>query len=198
MIITVEVEPSPNCDYHPQQVFEALEEPWRVSRVRVERPDGSYGWCLVTGWCSDEDGSACEAFCAKVGDSGSGFSFLVHGGDYGLRLMPSDHFRRMEPGRRRTVGVNRTCSWLTSPTWKRRSLSLRWVIRRVAMVNRLTTSKSAMALAVALLVFVSLSVYLYLELGQRSETLDATRNTLAASESTNAALLVEKARRRLA
>ncbi len=61
------------------------------------------------------------------------------------------------------------------------------------MVNRLTTSKSAMALAVTLLVFVSLSVYLYLELGQRSETLDATRNTLAASESTNATLLVEKA-----
>ena len=48
-------------------------------------------------------------------------------------------------------------------------------------------------MAVALLVFVSLSVYLYLELGQRSETLDATRNTLAASESKNAALLVEKA-----
>ncbi len=90
MIITVEVEPSPNCDYHPQQVFEALEEPWRVSRVRVERPDGSYGWCLITGWCSNEDGSACEALCAKVGDSGSGFSFLVHGGDLGLRLMP-DH-----------------------------------------------------------------------------------------------------------
>ena len=59
------------------------------------------------------------------------------------------------------------------------------------MVNRLTTSKPAMA--VALLVFVSLSVYLYLELGQRSETLDATRKTLAASESKNAALLVEKA-----
>ena len=90
MIITVEVEPSPNCDYHPQQVFEAMEEPWRVSRVRVERPDGSYGWCLVTGWCSDKDGSACEALCAKVGDSGSGFSFLVHGGDFGLRLTP-DH-----------------------------------------------------------------------------------------------------------
>ena len=61
------------------------------------------------------------------------------------------------------------------------------------MVNRLTTSKPAMSLAVALLVFVSLSVYLYLELGQRSESLDETRSTLAASESTNAALLVEKA-----
>ena len=61
------------------------------------------------------------------------------------------------------------------------------------MINRLTTSKPAMALAVALLVFVSLSVYLYLELGQRSESLDETRSTLAASESTNAALLVEKA-----
>ena len=91
MIITVEVEPSPNCDYHPQQVFEALEEPWQVSRVRVERPDGSYGWCLVTGWCSDEDGSASETFCAKVGDSSSGFSFLVHGGDWGLRLMSAHH-----------------------------------------------------------------------------------------------------------
>ena len=91
MIITVEVEPSRNCDYHPQQVFEAMEQPWPVSRVRTDRPDGSYGWCLVTGWCGDDDGSPCDALCAKVGDSGSGFSFLVYGGDCGLRLMPAGH-----------------------------------------------------------------------------------------------------------
>lgn len=88
MIITVEIESNQNCDYSPMQVFDASEKPWPVSRIKVPRPDGSEGWCRVTGWSSEDGGTPCDSYCAKVGDSGSGFSFLIHGGDWGLRLMP--------------------------------------------------------------------------------------------------------------
>ena len=90
MIITVEVEPNDNCLDLPMQVFQALEEPWRVARVKVYQPGGSDAWCRVTSWSSDGGGTPGDAYCAKVGDSGSGFAFLVHGGDWGLRLMPAD------------------------------------------------------------------------------------------------------------
>ncbi len=88
MIITVEIEPNQNCDYSPMQVFDASEKPWPVSRIKVQRPDGSDGWCRITGWSSEDGGTPIDRYCAKVGDSGSGFSFLIHGGYWGLRLLP--------------------------------------------------------------------------------------------------------------
>lgn len=52
--------------------------------------------------------------------------------------------------------------------------------------------KSPVVLATFLVCLICLSGYLHLELGQRQEDLDTTRTNLAASESSNAALLAEK------
>ena len=54
-------------------------------------------------------------------------------------------------------------------------------------------SKLSLALAALLVAFAAFSLYLFLELGQRSETLDSTRTTLAASQSSNVVLQTEKA-----
>ena len=52
--------------------------------------------------------------------------------------------------------------------------------------------KPALALAVLVVALAVVSVYLFLELGQRSDALDSTRTTLAASQSSNVALQTEK------
>lgn len=90
MHITVEVEDNANCFGVPERIFETQGEPVKVARIRAYAPRGGYGWCRVTGWSSRGEGTPCEVRCVKVGDSGSGFAYLVFGGDWGVRLMSAE------------------------------------------------------------------------------------------------------------
>ena len=84
--IEVDVEGGGNSDLSLVRMFDALEEPRQISYVTsAMRPDGWEGPCAVTGWSSD---GPCQAFAAKVMDSGDGATLLVYGGDEGIRLRP--------------------------------------------------------------------------------------------------------------
>ena len=48
-------------------------------------------WCQVTGWCDDPNQPLCPAYAQKVEDSGAGTTFIIYGGNWGLRLKPEDH-----------------------------------------------------------------------------------------------------------
>lgn len=81
--IEIDVEAGPNTEWAVVKVFQALEEPWELSRVDSARPDGTVGPCIVTGW---SPAGPVPAYAAKVFDSGEGTVLLVYGGDAGIRL----------------------------------------------------------------------------------------------------------------
>ncbi|MBI4305166.1 MAG: hypothetical protein HY678_02500 [Chloroflexi bacterium] len=86
--IYVEVEENPNCDYLPQQAFQALEPPREAAALLLD--DGPRpGPHVVVGWSSRGGGSPTAVTYAKVTDSGAGASLLVSGGDYGIRIRPA-------------------------------------------------------------------------------------------------------------
>ena len=86
-MILLEIPPNPNCEPVEQRVFNDLEPPRPVSRVRLERA-GQPAWCAVTGWTLDN--APCPAVARKVDDSGEGVVLLISGGEAGLRLQPAD------------------------------------------------------------------------------------------------------------
>ena len=87
MLIEIDVESGPNCDWPLMRIFEAQEEPREVSRVVAMLRDGSDGLCQVTGWSDD---GPCPAYASRVADSGEGVVLLVYGGHGGIRLKPAD------------------------------------------------------------------------------------------------------------
>ena len=82
----LEIEENPNCEATPLQLFEALSPPKPVEQMWLER-DGERVLCSVTG--IEKGGDPCPAYAVKVSDSGSGFSFLIYGGSWGLRFKPA-------------------------------------------------------------------------------------------------------------
>lgn len=86
--IYIDVEESPNCDYHPIQTFETRTEEREVDELWVPGVSGKQGPHLVVGWSSDEDGSPCPVTLVEVTDSGAAVSLMVAGGDYGIRIKP--------------------------------------------------------------------------------------------------------------
>ncbi len=86
--LLLEVEDNPNCEYMPQMVYEAHEDPVPVFKVRLEDPGRPHGVYDVTGWSSDNDGSPVAALYTPVSDSGQAQVHLVFGGDWGIRLKP--------------------------------------------------------------------------------------------------------------
>lgn len=87
-VLFLEVEEGENQPLSLQLVFSAVAEPRAVRRVRLyDRgvPEGS--WYDVAGW--NADGPSGEVAGVLVEDSGSGFAYLIHGGEQGLRLRPS-------------------------------------------------------------------------------------------------------------
>ena len=85
--IELEVEAGENSDLSLLRVFDAREEPYPVATVVALRRDGTEGPCAVTGWSAD---GSCQAYAAKVWDSGDGVALLVYGGDEGIRLKQAD------------------------------------------------------------------------------------------------------------
>ncbi|HEY7268812.1 MAG TPA: hypothetical protein VH951_03205 [Dehalococcoidia bacterium] len=88
----VEVEPNANCPMSANQVYKNLTEPHLVAAVRLFEgaPEGRL--FDITGWSSVEGGSPCECYAVKVEDSSSGEAWVVYGGDFGLRLRPTESF----------------------------------------------------------------------------------------------------------
>ncbi len=88
--IYIDVEESPNCDYHPMQTFETRTPERGVVELWVSGVPGKKGGHLIVGWSSDQDGSPCPLTLVQVTDSGAAVSLLVAGGDFGLRVKPED------------------------------------------------------------------------------------------------------------
>ena len=88
--IYIEVEENDNCEYMPLQVYEARADPVPVRRARLFEPERPHGVYQVTGWSSEGSGTPCPAMYVPVSDSGQAAVHLVYGGDWGVRLKPSD------------------------------------------------------------------------------------------------------------
>jgi hypothetical protein len=88
MRIYIEVEDSDNTYSVPLRVFSTLADAYLVSKVKMDTRAGVGIRHWVTGWSSEGDGSPCPVFCVPVEDSGDAVSYLVHGGDWGLRFRP--------------------------------------------------------------------------------------------------------------
>jgi hypothetical protein len=86
----IEVESNPNSAMSANQVYKNLTEPYRVAAVRLFEGDPEGRLFDITGWSSAEGGSPCDAFAVKVEDSSAGEAWLVYGGDWGLRLRPTE------------------------------------------------------------------------------------------------------------
>ncbi|MCI0427273.1 MAG: hypothetical protein L0Z46_04590 [Nitrospiraceae bacterium] len=87
-LMIVEVESNANCE---DSVFARFKEagPVRpVLQVRLYDRNPSGAWYWVTGWSEDQQAPACPAYAQLVEDSGSGLTYLVYGGIYGLRFKP--------------------------------------------------------------------------------------------------------------
>ena len=73
----------------PLQIYEAASDPVPVSQVRLFESDRPHGLYAVTGWSSEENGSATPAMYLPVADSGQAEVHLVCGDDWGIRLKPA-------------------------------------------------------------------------------------------------------------
>ena len=87
MFIEVDVQGFLNSPMPLVRMFDAMEEPRRVTRVVASDPMGVDRECHVTGWSSES--GPCPAYAALVEDSGEGVAMLVYGGDEGIRLRPA-------------------------------------------------------------------------------------------------------------
>jgi hypothetical protein len=77
------VEDNPNCR-GDERMFAESGEAREVELVRLDRPDGTTGWCEVVA-VNGSDAFA-PARARQVEDSAAGVALLVRGGDWGLRL----------------------------------------------------------------------------------------------------------------
>ena len=60
-----------------------------MRQVKMDTRAGVGVPCWVVGWSSEGDGTPEDGVeCVAVEDSGAGLSYLVHGGDWGLRFQP--------------------------------------------------------------------------------------------------------------
>jgi hypothetical protein len=84
----IEVEDNPNCRGNGQFVFQELGAPRRIKAIRVT-DGGREAICEVV--AVGQEGIFGDAFSVKIADSGAGFAYLLHGGEWGIRLRPEDH-----------------------------------------------------------------------------------------------------------
>jgi len=86
--LIIDVEDNPNCDGVGVMRFQDLSLPKPITRLNYLRETEGILPCRVTGW--GPDGPE-PARVRKVADSGDGSAWLIYGGPWGVRLMPSDH-----------------------------------------------------------------------------------------------------------
>ena len=83
----IEVDENPNCETLDMMVFRDLEEARPVVSLKIER-EGQMIQADVTG--VDEGGKFIQAFAQKVLDSAAGHSYIIYGGEWGIRLRPHE------------------------------------------------------------------------------------------------------------
>lgn len=81
--VWIDIEDNDNCGYFPMQTFEVRGKERVASSILLDDVTNIEGRCEAVGW-SDE--GRCNVNVVPVGDSGSGESILVHGGNHGIRL----------------------------------------------------------------------------------------------------------------
>ena len=86
--IEVEVEDNENSYGVPLRVYSSKGEPYRVSQVKMDTMAGIGVLHWITGWSHEGGGTPCPAYCVPVEDSGAALSYLVYGGDWGVRFKP--------------------------------------------------------------------------------------------------------------
>lgn len=84
----VEVESNQNCEESFFARFKEVRSARPVSQVRLYDQNPAGEWYWITGWGSDEQTPACQAYVQLVEDSGAGLTHLVYGGIHGLRFKP--------------------------------------------------------------------------------------------------------------
>ncbi len=89
MQVYVEVEENANSFGVPLRAFSAKGAPYPVAQVRSDPRSGRAVPHWITGWSSEGGGSPCPARCVPVEDSGAALSYLVYGGDWGVRFKPA-------------------------------------------------------------------------------------------------------------
>ena len=93
LVVQVEVEENANCGRLPLHVFPIVGKRRPMFQIMAATPGDKETLHWVTGWSSKEGGAPCPAYCVPVEDSGSSetvLSFLVYGGDWGLRFKPAE------------------------------------------------------------------------------------------------------------
>jgi hypothetical protein len=86
----VEVESNDNTPMSANQVYKNIGARHPVSAVRLFEGEPEGRLFDLTGWSSDEGGSPCDAFAVQIEDSSEGSAWLVYGGDWGVRLRPTE------------------------------------------------------------------------------------------------------------
>ena len=86
--LKIEVEDNGNSYAVPMRLFSTLGDTSAVRRLKMDTARGTGQPHLVTGWSSEGDGAPVPAYWVAVEDSGAGISYLVYGGDWGLRFKP--------------------------------------------------------------------------------------------------------------
>lgn len=84
----VEVESNENCQSSLFARFKEMRPARPVEFVQLYDRNAAGEWYRVTGW-SDDPSPPCPAYAQLVEDSGSGTTYLVYGGLYGLRFKPA-------------------------------------------------------------------------------------------------------------
>ncbi len=89
MQIYLEVEENANSSGVPLRTFSAKGKPYPVAQLKADPRTGKPEPVSITGWSSQNGGSPCPALCVPVEDSGAAISYLVYGGDWGVRFRPA-------------------------------------------------------------------------------------------------------------
>ena len=84
----LEVENNPNFEGSYFVRFKELGSPRLLTHVKSYERASRGEWCHVTGWCDEPDQPLCPAYAQKVEDSGAGTTFIIFGGNWGIRLKP--------------------------------------------------------------------------------------------------------------
>lgn len=82
----IRVDANDNCPMSAQQVYKTLDEPTKVTGVRIYEGGPEGVLYDITGW--SEQGPV-SAYAVGVEDSSAGAAILVYGGDWGVRLRPA-------------------------------------------------------------------------------------------------------------
>lgn len=81
----IEIEDNPNCPGSDQMVYQEIgpDRPVRAILVTLHGRDVA---CDVT--AVRKTGAFAPAFACKINDSSDGVAYLIHGGEWGIRIRP--------------------------------------------------------------------------------------------------------------